>query len=151
MIKNIFFQSLAILLIVFTYFFIDFKELLNIFETKTNFVLQENCNLHKKPCIIMLEDGTSLTLEVFPKSIPVFKPLVFKVKSSNHFLEDTSLNIYSTSMFMGYFNFKLKNLGKGVYEAKGVLPLCPRGTMKWNIDLEIKNKTIGARYQFETE
>ena len=132
---------------------IDFKELINIFETKTKFIVQENCNLHKNSCSITLEDNTFVSLEVFPKSIPVFKPLVFKVKSSNHFLEDTSLNIYSTSMFMGYFNFKLKNLGKGLYEAKGILPLCPRGKMKWNIDIEIKtqNKTIGARYQFETE
>ena len=115
--------------------------------------MQKNCDLHKGPCSIVIANGESLSLEIFPKHIPLMKTLHFKVHSSNQSLDKMHLKIYSRNMFMGSFDFVLKNTGKGYYETKGIIPTCMVGKMQWNADLEIldKNKLIGARYQFNTE
>ena len=100
----------------------------------------------------VLNTMAKFELEVFPKDIPLMQNLKFKLKSSNENLENISLNIYATNMFMGYFNLKFENLGGGLYETKGTLPTCPVGNMQWNADIELNkiSERIGARFQFQT-
>ena len=146
-------SALVLLLLIFAYLFVDFNKLYLSLSPKSELILQKNCDLHKGPCSIIIANGEVLSLEIFPKDIPLMKTLHFKVHSSNQSLDKMHLKIYSRNMFMGSFDFVLKNTGKGYYETKGIIPTCMVGKMQWNADLEIldKNKLIGARYQFNTE
>jgi len=151
--KTLLVQIFVIVSIVAGYFLIDFNKVYNYFKGEVKYTVQDNsCDLHKSACTIVLEDGKEFTLEVFPKEIPLMKNLTFKLKSSEKNLENISLNIYATNMFMGYFDLKFKNLGNGLYEAKGTLPTCPVGNMKWNADISLEkiNQRVGARFQFQT-
>lgn len=151
--KTLVIQVVVITSIVCGYFFIDFNKVYNSFRGEVQFVTQDkDCDLHKGPCEILMSDGEKMNLEVFPKDIPLMENLKFRLKSTNENLENTTLRIYATNMFMGYFDLKFENLGNGVYETKGTLPTCPVGNMQWNADIEVKklNERIGARFQFQT-
>ncbi len=151
MYKHLFLQIFVVLAIVCGYFFIDFNKIYNeYFKKDVIYSLQDkNCDLHKSSCKITLPNNQSFELEVFPKDIPLMQNLRFQIKTSQKDLENLSLNIYATNMFMGDFFLKFKSLGDGIYEAKGTLPTCPVGGMKWNADLNTGK--YGARFQFQTK
>jgi len=144
---------LVLLVLILTYIFVDFNKIYQSMGPEKELIVQENCDLHHEACEITLQNGKTISLEVFPKTLPLMKPLIFKVYSSNQALDKMPLRIYSTNMFMGSFDFILKDIGEGYYEAKGIIPTCVVGKMNWNADLIIpdNNKLIGARYQFKTE
>ncbi|WP_419770334.1 MAG: hypothetical protein ACNI3C_00635 [Candidatus Marinarcus sp.] len=151
---KILFQVCIVVAIVAGYFLIDFNSLYNSFRGEGEFTLQnKECSLKESPCSVQLPDGTQFELEIFPKDIPLMKPLTFKLKSSNKELTDLKLRIYATNMMMGTFELTFINNGNGEYSTNGVLPTCPVGGMKWNADVELSkfNKIVGARYQFETD
>lgn len=136
------------------YFLIDFNTLYQSIKGEAKFITQDkSCNLHKENCSIEIQDGTTFTLSIEPKNIPLMKPLKFTLISNNPNLKNLHLDIYATNMFMGEFNLPLKNLGNGKYEANGTLPTCPIGNMQWNADVRVEkvDKTIGARFQFKTD
>ena len=153
-IKSILFPTVGILTIVLVYFLIDFNALYQSFKGDVKFTTQdENCDLHKSACFIKIKDGTSFKLDIEPKTIPLMEDVKFSVKSNNLNLKDLYINIYATNMFMGEFNYPLKNLGNGNYEANVTLPTCPIGDMEWNAEIKIEklNETVGARFQFKTD
>lgn len=136
------------------YFLIDFNALYQSFKGEAKFITQDkSCDLHEKSCSVTIQDGTSFTLDIEPKTIPLMQSLKFSLKSNNPNLDQLHLNIYATNMFMGDFNLPIKNLGDGNYEAVGTLPTCPTGDMEWNADIRVEklDKTIGARFQFKTD
>lgn len=152
--KNAIILVVAIVAIVIAYFFIDFSSLHQSLKGDAQFITQDKeCDLHKKSCYVKIQDGTSFELSIEPKSIELMKPLQFLVKSNNSNLKGLYLNIYATNMFMGEFKLPLQNMGKGAYKATATLPTCTVGNMKWNADIRVKklSKTIGARFQFETD
>jgi len=153
-ITNTILPIVIIIVIVIGYFFIDFNTLYQSFKGKAAFITQEkSCDLHQTSCEITIQDGTKLELEVTPKTIPLMEKMRFSIKSDNPNLENLHLNIYATNMFMGDFNLPIKNLGDGNYEVFVTLPTCPVGNMQWNADIRVEklNKTIGARFQFQTD
>lgn len=152
--KSILIPTIGILIIVIVYFLVDFNAILQSLKGEAKFITQDKtCDLHKTSCSIKIQDGTTFTLSVEPKNIPLMEPLKFTFKSNNPNLENLHLNIYATNMFMGEFNLPIKNLGNGNYEAIGTLPTCPVGDMQWNADIRVEklDKIIGARFQFKTD
>lgn len=152
--KGLIFPTVGIISIVLGYFLIDFNALYQSLKGEAKFVTQDkNCILQKEACSIKIQDGTTFTLLVEPKEIPLMKPLKFTITSNNPNLKNLHLNIYATNMFMGEFNLPIKNLGDGKYEANGTLPTCPVGNMQWNADIRVEklNEIIGARFQFKTD
>jgi len=144
---------IVILAIVIGYFTIDFNAIYQSFKTEVKYISQdEDCNLHKGSCKIIVQDGTQFILSIEPKEIPLMKPLRFFIKSNKDNLQNLTLNIYAIDMFLGEFYLPFKNLGNGNYEASGTLPACPVSNMKWNADIKIEKpmEDIGARFQFET-
>ncbi len=153
-IKSTILQLGLVLLIVLGYFLIDFNGIYQSLKGEVKYITQnEQCDLHKSSCTIEIQDGTIFTLSIEPKSIPLMKPLTFSIKSNKDNLENLTLNIYATNMFMGEFYLPIKNLGNGKYQAIGTLPTCPVGDMQWNADIKIEKATenIGARFQFKTD
>ncbi|WP_419677941.1 hypothetical protein ACN2EN_00225 [Aliarcobacter lanthieri] len=153
-IKSTILSLLAISFIVIGYFSIDFNAFYQSLKGEVKYIVQDEiCDLRKESCKIVIQDGTEFILSIEPKDFPLMKPLKFSIKSNRSDLENLSLNIYSTSMFMGEFYLDIKNLGNGNYEATGTLPSCTVETMEWNADIKVEKstETIGARFFFETE
>ncbi|WP_418181197.1 hypothetical protein ACNSOL_05765 [Aliarcobacter lanthieri] len=153
-IKSTILSLLAISFIVIGYFSIDFNAFYQSLKGEVKYIIQDkNCDLRKESCKIVIQDDTEFILSIEPKDFPLMKPLKFSIKSNRSDLENLSLNIYSTTMFMGEFYLDIKNLGNGNYEATGTLPSCTVEKMSWNADIKIEKSTeaIGARFFFETE
>ena len=151
--KTLIVQVVVIASIVAGYFLIDFNKVYTYFKPKVDYKVQNSkCDLHNGPCEIIVNKDQKFSLEVFPKSIPLMKELTFRLKTTKEIKDDFTLNIYATNMFMGYFNLKFNRVEKGVYEAKGTLPTCPVGNMKWNADIEFGSlmNPWGLRYKFQT-
>lgn len=152
--KALFIQVLIVVVIVTSYFLIDFNSIYNSLRGDSELISQnKECSLREGPCEVTIQDGTKFTLEIFPKDLPLMKPLKFKVTSSNKDLKDLKLKIYATNMMMGEYILSLKEKEDGTYETIGTLPTCPVGFMKWNADIEVPkiNKIIGAKFKFETD
>lgn len=149
--KNTFIQFIVIILLLIGYFYIDFSSFLK--DENHDFVLQEPCNIDIKECDVILNNNTKITFEVINKPIQLMEEIKFKIISSNINTKLISLKVYSTNMFMGEFEYKLKQSSEGYYELKTILPTCPVGNMSWNIDIKTKtnDKITLARYQFKTE
>lgn len=144
-------QVILVFALIAGYFLIDFKVLQKKIQGEGTYVAQqEDCDLRKGPCDVTIEDGTKLTLEVFPRDIPIMERVKFKVKSSNTSLEDLSLKIYATNMNMGSFLLPLEKKSDGSYETSSTLPACKVGGMKWNAEVQKASlfNITGARFQF---
>jgi len=152
--KNSVIMILAVASIVFVYFSIDFDSLLSYEQKDVNFITQHSdCDLHNKPCTIVLENGNSFELEIGQKEIPLMKPIKFTVTTKNYNKPTLPLNIYATNMNMGIQNFNFKKVKDNVYESNVILPACIRGNMKWNAEiiLEETQTRVGAKFQFKTD
>ena len=150
--KTLIIQIVVIVSIVAGYFLIDFNKVYTYFKPKVDFKVQsKDCDLHKSACEIKLNEN-NFSLEVFPKSIPLMEELTFVLKTNKNINENINLNIYATNMFMGYFDFKFKKVEDGKYVAKGTLPTCPVGNMKWNADIKLGGviSSQGIRFKFQT-
>ena len=110
------------------------------------------CNLHEERCSATLKDGSIVTFEIVPKTIPLMKPLHFIVTTS-HELSAVDLKLFATNMNMGFHAFSLKPTQKGVYEGEGTLPTCIVGDMIWqaNVILNDTHESLGATFTFKTD
>jgi len=152
--KNIILMTLTVAAIVGGYLFIDFNSLFNDARGEVKFISQnENCDLHNGPCDIVLEDGTRFNLEVFPKDIPLMKPVRFKITSQNYDKEYIPIEVFAKNMNMGKQKVQLKKIKDNEYESNVILPTCIRGNMKWNADIILDkiSHRVGAKFKFQTD
>lgn len=152
--KSIFLMIFIVVTLVGGYFFVDFKTLFNDARGEVKFAEQlNNCDLHHGPCSITLEDGVNFNLEVFPKDIPLMKPMKFKITSQNYEADTVLLEVYAKNMNMGTQKIKLKKIKDNEYESNVILPTCIRGNMKWNADiiLDKLSHRVGAKFKFQTD
>jgi len=101
---------------------------------------------------VSLKDGTLLSFDIEPKSIPLMQPLHFKVTANTN-LPAIQLKLFATNMNMGFHSVNLKETSSGVYEGEGVLPTCMVGGMLWqaNVVLNERDKSLGAVFTFKTD
>lgn len=148
--KDVFLGVLLVIVIVSGYIFIDFNKFIKAENSDVKFTLQsKQCDLHEKPCEIKLENDVSFILEIFPKEIPLMKPLKFKIKTKNYDEETINLFIYATNMQMGTQKIVLNKIKNNEYEAKVILPTCIEGNMIWDTDVVLGK--IGAKFKFKTD
>ena len=110
------------------------------------------CDLHVSACEATLNDGSLLSLEIEPKSIPLMKPLQFKVTSTID-VPSMEIKLFATNMNMGLHTITLKQTSKGTYEGEGMLPTCIMGNMIWqaNVILNQLTQSQGAIFTFKTD
>ncbi|WP_072681241.1 hypothetical protein [Arcobacter sp. LA11] len=144
-------QIILVLSLVSGYFLIDFKVLQKKIQGEGQFVEQnKDCNLRKGPCEVIIEDGSKVILEVFPRNIPIMEKIKFKVRSSDSSIKDLSLKIYATNMNMGTVELPLEKQTDGSFEVSSTLPACKIGGMHWNAEVQKSSlfNITGARFQF---
>ncbi|MFW9620498.1 MAG: hypothetical protein ACMV1K_10980 [Sulfurospirillum sp.] len=145
-------EIIAVLLIG-AYILIDSSDIYRWWVGDTRFVQStEPCDLHVEACEVTLKDGTTLSLDIEPKEIPLMKPLHFKVTSAID-LPSIEIKLFATNMNMGFHNITLKQSAKGIYEGEGMLPTCVMGNMIWqaNVVLNQPSQSQGAIFTFKTD
>lgn len=112
----------------------------------------EGCDLHVSACEAKLSDGNALSFEIEPKSIPLMKPLHFKVTTPID-LPAIEMKLFATNMNMGLHTVTLRPTAKGIYEGEGMLPTCVMGNMIWqaNVILNQPTQSQGAIFTFKTD
>lgn len=137
------------------YFFVGSADIYKLISGNTKFYEnQQTCDLHKGPCSIEVETKGLLTLDIEPKNIPLMKPLIFKVSTSQELpFDELELIIFSTNMNMGYHTFKLVKISDNTYQAEGILPTCIVGKMTWRAEVVMNSLTqsLGAAFNFQTD
>ena len=150
--KILFLEILGVAVIA-SFFFIDQEKLYHFFAGETRFTQSITpCDLHVNACTTILEDGNAVTFSIEPKTIPLMKPLTFRVQTFGIDDETLALSIYATNMNMGLHTFTMKKISNNLYEAEGILPTCIVGNMIWRAEIVIDRPTqsIGAAYLFQT-
>lgn len=157
MISSRFFKWLIVeiiaVVLIGAYVLIDSHDVYRWWVGDTHFVEASSaCDLHTQSCEVTLNDGSLLSLDIEPKTIPLMKPLHFKVASSID-LPKIEIKLFATNMNMGLHTITLKQTTKGIYEGEGVLPTCVVGNMIWqaNVILNETSKSSGAVFTFKTD
>jgi hypothetical protein len=147
--------ELVAVIAVGLYFFVGSADIYKFIAGNTKFYHNQHmCDLHEGPCSIEVEKKGLLTLEIEPKTIPLMKPLIFKVTTSQELqLDELDLTIFATNMNMGYHIFKMKKKSDKTYQAEGILPACIVGKMTWRAEVVMNHLTqsLGAVFTFQTE
>ncbi|ASC92481.1 hypothetical protein [Sulfurospirillum diekertiae] len=145
-------EILAVVLIA-AYVLIDAKDVYQWWVGETNFVSADPaCDLHKSACDVTLSDGSLLRLDIEPKSIPLMKPLHFKVTTPSD-LPTIEIKLFATNMNMGLHTINLTKTATGIFEGEGMLPTCIMGNMIWqtNVILNQNKHSLGAVFSFKTD
>jgi hypothetical protein len=147
--KILFVEILLMVFLVVGYFAGD---IWNYFSKKeliyTN--ADKNCSLNLNACELILQDGSSLSLEIVPKDIYPLQKTEFVSKAEG--ADSVRMTILSTSMNMGAHEYAFKKENDGLFHATILLPACS-AKMKWQADVKVerKNKRYGGGFLFESK
>ncbi len=110
------------------------------------------CDLRAGPCVSSLEDRGSVSLSIEPKEIPLVKPLQLRVELDGIEADGVEVDFSGVDMDMGFNRVRLEPTGKGVYAAKGILPVCVRDAMEWEAKVLISSEAglSSVAYRFIT-
>ena len=151
--KLLFLEIVALSLIC-AYFVIDSSDIYKWYVGNTTFAKQSStCDLHKSACEVLLKDGSSIVLSIYPKNIPLMKSLKFSVKTKGIKLDKLQLKIYATNMNMGLTQATLKKIKPNLYVGHVTLASCIQGGMIWNANIIANEpqKSLGATFEFKTK
>ena len=114
--------------------------------------LDPDCDLRAGPCVSPLPDGGRVRLAIEPRSIPVVKPLQFRVEITGLEADRVEIDFSGVDMNMGFNRSALEKQQKGVFTGKGMLPVCVRDAMEWEakVLLHTDQGLVSAPYRFIT-
>lgn len=91
-----------------------------------------NCDIQKGLCVQTVA-GTKVTLDVFPKPVKAMRDLTFRVTVADFgkLSQSPYIDLNMPAMDMGANQVLLEDLGKGVFEGRGVIVRCRSGRRTW--------------------
>lgn len=117
-----------------------------------------DCLPENGPCVKTIHDRDILvSLDINPKPVKTMTDMVFTVdirESGKPVTDaDVALDLTMPGMFMGINRPQMKHKKDGVYEGKGVIPVCPHGGKIWKADVTVKRNSISetVSYVFEVK
>ncbi|MCP4285810.1 MAG: hypothetical protein GY792_15345 [Gammaproteobacteria bacterium] len=114
--------------------------------------LDQECDLRAGPCTGQLSDGSRITFEIKPKTIPVVKPLEFEVQVAGFDSERVEVDFQGIGMNMGFNRPQLAAQGAGKYTGTGMIPVCIRDAMEWEAKVLVYTDEgiVAAPFRFIT-
>lgn len=112
----------------------------------------DDCDLQQQACRRQLPGGGELVLEITPRPIPLVTPLKLQVKVTGREVQKVEVDFSGVTMNMGYNRPRLQQVGEGVFEGEGFLPVCIRQRMDWEakVLLHAPGEVIAVPFRFET-
>lgn len=103
-----------------------------------------SCDLNSGDCHGELPFGSSFTLRLSPRPIPVATPLAVEVEFQGALPERVELDLDGVDMHMPQTRPILQATGAGRFAATTELPVCITSTMQWRATLLVTHD--GNRY-----
>lgn len=116
--------------------------------------LNNDCDLAKTDCTSVFSDGTSVTLSIEPRPIPVLKPLKLTSKINGVEVSSVKVDIAGLNMNMGYIRPELSVIDSdGQFSGGSILPACILDKMEWEARVMIQSNDglMVAPFRFVTE
>lgn len=122
-------------------------------QVVTTLPFDPNCDLQSGPCVTEMPDGQRVTLSIEPRPIPLVKPLQFKVKVDGVEVDKVFVDIQGLGMNMGINRPQLEPQSAGSYAGEGMLPVCIRNSMEWEVSvlLDTDEGMISIPFRFLTD
>ncbi|MDR1888889.1 MAG: hypothetical protein LBQ81_05840 [Zoogloeaceae bacterium] len=95
---------------------------------------QSACDLNRKPCRVILPDGTELTAEISPRPIAAMSPLSVRLLWPDGEAREVRLDLVGVEMEMSMNQTRLQETAPGAYLGQTTLPVCVTGPMRWNAE-----------------
>jgi hypothetical protein len=110
------------------------------------------CDLRAGPCVSAVGDEASVSFSIEPKEIPLVKPLQLRVKLQGITASNIAVDFSGVDMDMGFNRVRLEAAGEGVFAGKGMLPVCVRDAMEWEVKVLISSQQglSSVAYRFIT-
>jgi len=111
--------------------------------------------MDRGPCEQETEKGMKISFDILPKPVQVMseRTFVVTVTKENKLMSDAIvfLDLSMPGMYMGRNQPVLKETAQGRYEAKSVIPRCPRGGTTWQakVTVDLNGKITATDYIFE--
>jgi hypothetical protein len=114
--------------------------------------LDSSCDLRKNTCKLILDDGSSISLEISPNKIPLLERLQVRVEMEGVSASKVEIDFTGVGIDMGYNRPELKAFSKTVFMSDAFLPVCTLTEMDWNakVLLHTDKGLIMAPFQFHT-
>jgi len=118
----------------------------------THVAFDPNCDLRAGPCVTTLQDGSTVSFGIEPRTIPVAKTLDIEVKISGRTVEAVTIDLNGVNMKMPPNRVNLKSSGKSNFKGQAGLMFCTLSAMEWETVVELKtsNGQINVPYRFIT-
>lgn len=116
--------------------------------------LNTECDLAISDCNSVFPDGTTVSLSMEPRPIPVLKPLKLKTTINGVEASSVEVDIVGIGMNMGYIRPELSVKGKdGQFSGDSILPVCILDEMQWEARVMIHSNDglMVAPFRFVTK
>ncbi len=122
-------------------------------QVVTTLPFDSNCDLQSGPCITKMANGQQVTLSIEPRPIPLVEPIQFKVKLDGVEADKVFVDIQGLGMNMGINRPQLESKSAGSYAGEGMLPVCIRNSMEWEVSvlLDTDEGMIAVPFRFVTD
>lgn len=109
------------------------------------------CDLQRGPCSAELPGGGLITLTFAPRPVNPMTDIQFRLVADNVAVKKAALSFTGVGMNMGLNRFELKR-GNGAFSGKGILPVCVRNRMDWEVQARITTAkgVFAAPFRFTT-
>ena len=109
------------------------------------------CDLQQGACTTPLPGGGSLTLRFEPRPVRPMTEIRFRLDVDGVEARRAALSFTGVSMNMGLNRFDLKQ-ENGAFTGKGILPVCVRNRMDWEVQARIMTPKglFAAPFRFTT-
>ena len=107
-----------------------------------------SCESGMTHCKVRFSDA-ALELEFVSPAI-VMSPFVVKLTTKADVAEAT-MQFRMKNMDMGIQQYRLANIGNGLWQSEVILPVCSLGRSDWNATLDVKYKNLWWRGDFDFE
>ncbi|RJQ53496.1 MAG: hypothetical protein C4526_06455 [Nitrospiraceae bacterium] len=119
---------------------------------------EADCNIDKGPCVTIPEHrDLQVLFDIDPKPVKTMTDLIFSVVLKEQDIPvtdaDVTMDLSMPGMFMGINRPVMKHIRDGIYEGKGIIPVCPHGGKIWKAEVTVRQdgKSAIVSYIFEVE
>lgn len=116
--------------------------------------LNKDCDLAITDCNSIFPDGTTVSLSIEPRPIPVLKPLKLTSKINGIDVDSVEVDIVGLGMNMGYIRPELSSIDpNGKFSGDSILPVCILDEMEWEARVMIHSNDglMVAPFRFVTK
>ncbi len=120
--------------------------------TVTQVAYDPGCDLRAGPCLTTLEDGSTVSFGIEPRTIPVAKTLNIEVKVTGREVEAVTIDLKGVNMKMPPNRVNLEPASENNFKGQTGLMFCTLNAMEWEtvVELTTEQSQVNVPFRFIT-